>query len=292
MTLDEYRFVLEQFKGCNIIDFKLHGLSEAMLIKDFDKYVALVREYFPKASIIVITNHQYDLRKSALLKVLPMVDAVWLSMDGHGETFEYIRTGAKWDKTVKFLDDLAAAVPEETRRKKFFIQFTLSSENYKDLPKVYAVKEKYKLNSVRFNLVQDWRGEHLNSRLEYPQEIIDFIQPYKGDLQGVGGWQYKDCFWPYEGMFIDAYGEIRHCIMNYTMKPIGNIFKDNVRELYNHGEVYVNARKGLSKNCPPEQCASCDYHHLSDTLTRIHGKEFLRTPKSFKFKALLTPAGE
>ena len=290
MSLDEYRFVLEQFKDCPITEMKLHGLSEAMLVKDFDQYVALLRRYFPKTSVTVITNHQYDLRKSPLLKTLPMVNAVWLSMDGVGETFEYVRTGAKWQRTVKFLEDLAAAVPEETRRKKFFIQFTLSSENYRDLPKVYEVRDKYKLNAVRFNLVQDWKGEELNPRLEYLQEIIDFIKPYKKDLMGVGGWQYKDCFWPYEGMFIDAYGDIRHCIMNYTMTPIGNVFKDNVRELYNQGSVYVNARKGLSRNCPPEQCASCDYHHLSGTLARINGKDFFHSSRPFKYKELLTAA--
>ena len=286
MALDEFEHVLAQLETCPILDVKLHGLSEALMIKNFQLYVAIVKRYFPKAHVIVVTNHQYNLDKSAFMDVFSLVDEVWLSFDGVGKMFEHIRTGAVWKKSMVFLERLKALVSEEDRRTKIHIQCTVSCENYLDLPKVYELKELYGLSSVRLNLAQEWKGDQLSSHgHEADHDLIEYLKKnFRNDLKGVGGWEYKDCFWPYEGVFIDAYGDIRHCIMNYTMPPIGNVFSDDLRTIYNESRVYKDAREKLAKNCPPNQCETCDYAHLSSVLTKIHGKPAYWPSRKFEYQ--------
>ena len=284
MTLDEYRSILEQLKTCQIKDIKVHGLSEAMMVPNFDEYLKLIREYFPDANITLVTNNQYPLEKSPLLRSIPLVDSVWLSIDGSGEVLEYLRTGAKWERTVKFLEDLKTLVRAEVRKNKFHIQATVSSINFRELPKIYELKEKYGLCSVRYNLAQEWDGntetkhKHGNNK-----ELIEFLKQYKDDLKGCAGWEFSDCFWPYEGIFIDAYGDVRHCIMNYTMEAIGNVFEEEIKTIYNKSPVYKKTREALSHNSPPEQCKTCDYFSISSTLKKIHGVDHFNPPKIAKF---------
>ena len=284
MTLDEYRSVLEQLKDCPLDAIKVHGLSEAMMVQNFDEYLKLIREYFPDVNITLVTNNQYKLDRSPLLRCIPLVDSVWLSIDGVGETLEYLRTGAKWERTLQFLEDLSQQVPEEVRKTKFHIQATISTINFREVPKIYELKEKYGLNSVRYNLAQEWKGEKVSEHDHGDnEEMIEFLKPFKEGLKGCAGWEFKDCFWPYEGIFIDAYGDVRHCIMNYTMEPIGNVFEGSIKTIYNENPAYVNARKSLAKNCPPDQCETCDYRHISATLKKIHGVDHFNPPKIAKF---------
>lgn len=273
MSLDEYELVLSKFDECNITDIKLHGLSEVMMIPKFNEYVSLVKKHQKKSHITLVTNGQYNLKSSSLLDTIPLVDEIWFSIDGIEDVYEKVRKGAKWSKMIKLLDDLSLQDDYSNIKNKIYIQFTLSSMNYTHLPKMYEIVEKYGFAGVRFNLVQDWVGSNENKFYEKDDiEMMNMVQKYKKDLKGSGGWKYKDCFWPYEGMFIDAYGDIRHCILNYTMKPIGNVFNDDIVELYNNGTIYTEAREGLQMNTPPPQCKTCDYNCMSDTIFGILGQ--------------------
>lgn len=270
MTHQELKFILDKLSVCKINMIKFEGLSEPMLHPQFHELSQILRQTFNNAFIIIATNLQYNLRKVPFLQTIPFVDMIYLSIDGVGQAYEEARPGAKFEKLIKSLDDINELVDENTRAQKLHINFTLSPENYETLPSVYELQKKYKLASVRINLAQNWNEKEKN-KLSFNKKILTFLEPYKNDVKGVGGWDYNQCFWPFNGLIVDVFGDIRQCIINMSMDAVGNIFKDDIETLYNESLHFKTARSMLNKNTSPKQCQNCDYKYLAPTLYDFFG---------------------
>ena len=282
VTVDEFSKMLEVFKKCSIDTVKLEGISEPFLHPQFDLMAQTLRSYFPKAFVIIATNCQYNVEKTAFFKTLPFVDMIYLSVDGTGKVFEEARTGASYAKLLRTFDMILENVPEAERKKKLYINFTATEENIHQLPEIYDLKEKYGFAGVRINLVQNWNEDEKNSHV-FSAGFMDMIHRYKQDLKGVPGWEYSECFWPYAGIIVDVFGNFRQCIINTSQKPLGNIFNDDIESIFNDSAHYSNVREQLSKNCSPESCATCDYKHQSVLLQEIlGGKHVQNVPRKFK----------
>lgn len=267
----ELRHILEQLKDCPLQTIKFEGLSEPMMHPEFHKLAEILRVYFSKAEIIVFTNLQYELKKSPLLQTIPFVSFLHLSIDGVGSTYEKIRAGAKFNRLLKSLDEIRIGVPKEIRSKKIHINFTAFEENYHQVPEIYSMCEEYGLAGVRINLAQNWNEAERNQRLP-KEEMLQFLKKYKKDVRGVGGWEYKDCFWPFRGMVIDVFGNIRQCVLNTTQEPLGNAFESSIKKVFNESKHLNEMREALNKNSSAKSCGTCDYFHLSDTIKTIHGQ--------------------
>jgi radical SAM protein with 4Fe4S-binding SPASM domain len=282
ITKEDFKKLLDVFKNCPIDTVKLEGLSEPFLHPEFDVMAKTLKDYFPKAFVIVATNCQYNLEKTKFLQTIPYVDMVYLSVDGIGDTFEKIRTGASFAKLIKTFEALATHLNSSERSKKLFINFTATEENFQDLPEIYALKDKYGFAGVRINLVQNWNEDEVNQH-EFSQDFLSMIQSYKNDLKGVPGWEYSECFWPFSGIVVDVFGNIRQCVINTSQKPLGNVFTDDVATLFNHGSHYQEVREKLQNNCAPDACKNCDYHHHSSRLQNILGaRQSQNTPRKFQ----------
>lgn len=281
LSLEEFKKLLEYFKDCPIDTIKLEGLSEPFLHPHFDQLAKLLREYFPKAFVIIATNGQYNIEKTKFFQTLPYVDMIYLSVDGLKENFEKIRKGASWEKLIKNFDTIdRIATPDE--KKKLHINFTANEENVRELPGIYQLKDQYKFSSVRINIVQNWNEDELSPE-NFSEDYYRILKQYKKDLKGVPGWDYEDCFWPYSGLVVDVYGNFRQCIINTSQKPLGNVFTSNVEEFFNDSPYYLNVREKLSNNCSPESCRTCDYKHHSEKLLSLLGEKHAQnTPRSFK----------
>ncbi len=267
MSLAEVRNILDQVKDCPIDTIKFQILSEPMFHPEFEQIVKTAKEYFPKVCIIVATNLQYDLPKTPFLKMLPYVDIVYLSIDGVGETYERLRKGANYKKLLQSLGHISTLINDEDR-KKLHINFTLTPENYKELPEVYKLRDQFKLPLVRINLAQNWNEEEFNS-YKFTDEILDELQSFAADIRGVAGWQYKDCYWPFSGLTIDVYGDVRQCIINTTQTPLGNVFQKPLKSIFNDSPEFNEIRKMLSQNQAPKSCLTCDYKFLAEPLKRV-----------------------
>ena len=267
LTLTEYSGILSHFKDCPIDTIKIEGISEPMLHKKFDQIANITREMFPRAFVIIATNLQYNINRTAFFKTLPCVDMIYLSIDGIGKIFEEHRVGAKFDQFIYNLDVIKEQATFQ-EKKKMHLNFTATEFNYHCLPEVYKICHSYELGSVRINLAQNWNEDQYNKHNYHP-DFLKMIKNYVKDVKGVDGWNYRDCFWPFEGIVVDVYGNIRQCVINTSQKPIGNLYKKNIRDIFNKSQHYLTMRDKLSKNCAPESCKTCDYKNLSHILTGI-----------------------
>ncbi|MCC6277604.1 MAG: SPASM domain-containing protein [Oligoflexia bacterium] len=279
LTVNEFTQMLNSLNGTRIDTIKLEGLSEPMLHPQFDRMAELLRVRFPHAFVIIATNLQYELSKSRFLATLPFVDMVYLSIDGTGPTYEAARLGARYDRLLRSLDQIKNLVPAQWRSQKLHINFTASPENVHTLDDIYKLKEIYGLASVRINLAQNWNEEQKNA-LVFDQEFIAKLKPFREDVKGVAPWDYKDCFWPFHGTIIDAFGDVRVCIINTSTEPIGNIFENPLNEIFDKNPVINNVRQKLRQNQAHNHCVNCDYKGLSIVLQKVfEGRKTLSLPR-------------
>jgi radical SAM protein with 4Fe4S-binding SPASM domain len=272
LSREELKLILNKFLKCPIQTVKFEWLSEPMLHAEFDVLLSDVRSAFPKAKIIIATNLQYDVNKSPLLKSIEIADLVYLSIDGVGKNYEKIRVGANYDKLLKSLKTITESVGKFDRTTKLFINFTLSKENITDLPIIYELNNSYELAGVRINYAQNW-SQNKSTLTDFSNEEIAIVQNYVKDLQGVGGWDYKDCFWPFHGITLDVFGNIRQCIIKTDQTPLGNVFSDDVESIFNSHVYYEESRKNILNNISPHGCEKCSYKELSGLLWKtFNGK--------------------
>ena len=277
ITQEKLIFLLEQLKYCPINTIKFEGLSEPFLHPHFADLCEIVKRYFSSAHLIVITNLQYAINNVNFQKVCEYSGAIYISIDGTEEIYESIRTGAKWSVALKNLNYINENISPELKEK-IFINFTVSEKNYLQLPKIYSLKNQFKLGGVRINLVQNWEEEKLNNN-QFSREMITFLKDYVLDLKGASPWDFHDCFWPFNGMIIDVEGNVRQCILNTTQKPIGNAFITPLKKIYNEHPYFLQLRNSLCKNTATAPCTNCDYKNLTGTLSELFQSE-IRTPKT------------
>lgn len=279
VTPDEFEQLLKVFLQCPIDTIKFEGLSEPMLHPQFDRLCEQLRNCFPKAFIIVATNLQYRLERTPFLRMLPHVDMVYLSLDGVGETYERLRTGAKWHVAERTLSDIAQLVSAKERSQKLHINSTVTCDNVDQLQALYGLRDSFGLASVRINLAQNWNEDELNA-LVVDEQMLNHLRQYKQDVKGVGGWEFKECFWPFHGIVVDVFGDVRQCVINTSMTPLGNVFRDDIREVYNRGRQYEITRRMLQSNVPGPHCKTCDYAFLSPILEKLfEGKHIVNQPR-------------
>ena len=282
IKLDEWEVMLDKFKECPLEIIKIEGLSEPMLHPQFNELLKKMREYFPKAYFIIATNLQYDFLKSPFLASLDYVDMVYLSIDGTGELYEALRPPAKWSKALEWLDQASLNISEAEREKKLHINFTVTKANISALPEVYKLKNKYHLASVRINLAQDWNGDQQN-QYQFDKTFLDQLKPFVRDVKGVAGWSFKDCFWAYEGMVVDVFGNVRQCVINTSQEPLTNIHQENYKEYFNESPYYKNLRNSLANDLPGTACKHCDYKFLASKLEYLfEGTSIQNLPRKFK----------
>ncbi len=274
LDLEVWGKMLDRFVGCPLKVIKVEGISEPMLHPHFDLMVREVRRKFPSAYVIIATNLQYDFDRSSFRKALEFVDMVYLSIDAIGDRYESLRPPGKWGAVIDWLEAAKNQIPDSIRAEKLFINMVLREENLKDLEAIVELQNKYGLAPVRINLMQNWSGEN-KEKTNFSDLFLESLIPYRHLIKGVADWKYSDCFWPYEGIVVDVFGDVRPCLLNTSVAPVGNIFQDDISMLYNKGSFFQKMRENLSHNVAPENCINCDYCYLAPKLKAVFGDSFL-----------------
>ncbi len=134
MPFEIYQSIADQlFPHVQRVCWSVAG--EPTLAPDFEKFLDVVNKYPIKTEIV--TNATLLHRGNVLPKLLETLDLFQVSLDGATrETYERVRVGGKWDKTIENLRAFNAArgrLPAN-RRPRFYLIFVLMEFNVHELP--------------------------------------------------------------------------------------------------------------------------------------------------------------
>lgn len=263
MSMIDFDILLSKIKNEPITEAKLMGMGEPYLHPIFWKICEKFRHTFPNAYTISSTNCQYKLN-SNFSRSLKYLDMVYLSIDGTEAVYEKLRPRGSWAKIISFLDDL---VTIEKHNCKTPVNFTVFKSNIEEIPKVMKLIDFYKLDDIRLNLAQDW-DQNTNNIIGYSDEEIEYLRQFKSYFKGKSDWEFSDCFWPKNGLYITTDGNVKTCCMNTGGVNHGNIFKDELENIHNKNS-FIQIKDGCSSNNPTQHCVNCSYSTIKHTLKRI-----------------------
>lgn len=268
MSVEDYKIVLSKLKNHPIKEIKLMGMGEPFMHPKFSEICRLTRETFPEAFIISSTNCQFTLNGN-FKRALQHIDLMYLSIDGYIENYEKFRAPAKWPKLIKFLIEASKI---DRFNCKLAINYTINPENVLDIPRVQELIDRFGLDEMRLNIVQNWSEDQDAKGLisGFSEEQIEFIKTNYGHLiKGKSEWDYPDCFWVKSGIYITANGEMKVCCMNTSTKAIGNVItQPSVNEL-RRSQRYTEISEGCLSGKPTEHCKNCSYKELTGILKKI-----------------------
>jgi len=275
ISLDNWAHVLKKIGHFPIKEAKLMGMGEPLLHPKFDQITEMFKETFPECFVIVATNCQYTISKGTMMRQVfersvKNIDMLYLSIDGYEETYERDRAPAKWPRLIKFLEDLAGV---DIGKCAIVVNYVVNKHNVYDIPKVEKLIEKYSLGELRINIAQIWDPSITLADDErtwgYDKEQLEFLKSnYQHAIKGRSKWEYNDCFWVKNGLYMTVDGDIKACCMNTAARPFGNIFEKSFDEIRSE-DNYQNVRRGCLDNNPTKHCEHCSYKELAPLLDSL-----------------------
>jgi MoaA/NifB/PqqE/SkfB family radical SAM enzyme len=270
MPVEKFRLLLEGIKHHPIKDAKLMGMGEPFLHPQFDEICKTFKEYFPDAFLIVATNCQYPIKPGSKMRAkfeecLKYIDLLYFSIDGYKESYERDRAPAKWTKLIDFLEQFKDVDRKSCR---VTCNYVVNPENVKDIELIQdEIVDVYKLEELRLNIAQDW-SEDKSLPGGYTLEQIEYLKGWGENVKGKHQWDFEDCFWVNEGLYVTVEGHVKVCCMNTGARPFGNLFEKSI-DTIRVTEDYLNVKHGCNTNNPTSHCKNCSYKELVPLLQKI-----------------------
>jgi MoaA/NifB/PqqE/SkfB family radical SAM enzyme len=276
MSLEKWQQLLSNIKHHPIKEAKLMGMGEPFLHPKFGEVTKIFKEVFPEAFLIVATNCQYSISPISKMRknfedALKNIDLLYLSIDGYKENYERDRSPAKWDKLIKFLNDLKTISKQKC---KIVINYVVNKDNIFDIPKIEQFLKEYDLAELRLNIAQSWDpNESLKNNEKtfgYTVEQIEYLKKnYYHLIKGKSNWDFDDCFWVERGIYTTVEGNVKMCCMNTAALPFGNIFEEKIDDI-RLKEQYQLVKQGCKTKQITEHCKNCSYKELTPILKELN----------------------
>ncbi|TCD57604.1 hypothetical protein CWE17_07105 [Synechococcus sp. BS56D] len=270
MSLDEWQVVLDKLRPHPISEAKLMGLGEPFFHPHFDQITHMFKSNFPKAHVISATNLQYN-PGAIFFNSLPNIDLLYLSIDGSFESYEAARPGSSWERLINSLKTIDTTISDLSQKPstRFEINFVATPDTIDSFPDVLELKNKYRfIDGIRINIAQWWtEGEEIS--LSYDDDFINKLLPYREYIRGKKDWDFKDCFWPRNGIYMTVSGDLKVCCMNTSAQSIGNIFKQTLESIY-QSNAFSELLNQISANSQSiKHCKGCSYKSLVPVLQQL-----------------------
>jgi len=292
MPIEDYNKILEKLEGQPIEEAKFQGLGETFFHPRIHDFFILFKEKFPDTKTITFTNGQYKLKKKngentpigeSFEKALPAIDVLLLSCDGWAENYTKHKFPGRWSVFLNFLNELGTYEQIKTGRTKVGLQMIVWEENYKDIEKVFSLREKHSwISEVRLNVFQWWgedqsasrlstldtKGRKINASYDFSEGFYGEMERWKDNIAGKSEWTFSDCWWPNNGLFVESSGDVKVCLLNTDSSPSGNIIRESLDEVLSN-EKRNRVSHECETDCPGKHCATCSYKELVPVLKRI-----------------------
>jgi radical SAM protein with 4Fe4S-binding SPASM domain len=287
MSFDAFTRVLEEFP--DIRELHLQGLGEPLL---HPRFFDMVRHAAARGiEVTTNTNMTAMSERRAEECVASGLTRMYVSLDAaQREAYEYIRTGARYDRVLRNLRwvvdakrRLRADAPE------IHLVAVVMRRNLEELPGLVRLAHEFGLQGISVqHLAHDFSESSLPEKYRPMREFVDRqtlleedparIAKYFGEAlatagtlgvklrlprpqprphpEGTSG--RTRCDWPWRGSYISYSGEAMPCCMVATPDRInfGNMTREGVVRVWNN-EAYRAFREGLASDEPPEICRGC-----------------------------------
>jgi len=130
---------------------------------DGDPFASLVYRYFIK-QVKIFPHVRFSIQTNGLLvkkmyqrheDMFKKLDILNISIDGaHKKTYEHLRRGGSYDKIIENLEFVSSI--KSKYNFKFRIHFVVQAENYKEIPAIIELAEKYSADNVWLNKITNW----------------------------------------------------------------------------------------------------------------------------------------
>ena len=238
--------------------------GEPFMRKDFFDILAYANQLGVK--IRILTNGT-SLSKSVVEKLVANnVKSISVGFDRLNET-EFDEFRAKKGAYNKIIEGIRLLKEANIR---VVLGPTINKENKNELIDIFELADSLEVDEFHIHrLVMQGRGEQLNDLKLSSQEcksiyetlflekdkfkntklsINGTLWPVIDDFKGMGG-----CIAGYSGMAVLTNGDVLACRL--LPMPVGNVKKQNLKDIYLNSEVMINCRERNLKG----HCGNCDY---------------------------------
>lgn len=167
MRYDLFKKIIDDLCGCGLKSVTVGAIGEPTMHKDLKKILQYIQQ--KKIKLELITNLSMPLNKE-LIEAIKNVDKLTVSIDGATkETYEKIRVGANFERTISNLKEVASAKKDAPF---ITVNYVIQKENYKEIPEMIKL-----LDSIRNikNLATGFAhiGMNLGVRIQLNDEELD-----------------------------------------------------------------------------------------------------------------------
>ncbi|MDO8647802.1 MAG: radical SAM protein [Candidatus Diapherotrites archaeon] len=275
LSLKEFKKIIDNIPSAALVN--LTGRGENLMNPEIFKMI----EYAKSKNIYVWFNDNMTLMHEAnAKKVIDLgLDCIAISFDGATKkTYEHIRNGANFEKTIKNIKRLQELKKEAgTTKPELFLVMIVMKENYKEMPRFVELAKELEIPEIVFAGALTFKGSKAKSLKENPKKELEEINrktQEKADELGIKitlplhepkAFAPKDCSYPWTTAYIDCYGNVIPCCFStqrndskmHKESILGNAISQKFAEVWN-SEKYIGFRKKLLSKDPPLICKTCE----------------------------------
>lgn len=273
----------------------LGGVQEVCLSSGGEPFLAPITyrmiDYLLAADkrVWIVTNGTI-IRPDYLERLVRSPSRITVSIDGTTRAvYEYIRTGARFDRVMAFMKTLKAIMERAAHPKfQFEVNFAITRSNIGQLVDCVELAHRYGACKVCFlNFVIGGRTDEFalrESLIDRPREVLPYWEaahkrglelgvtvvplmfdcldsaggnrPYTSQTTGDDPERIPQCPLPWWVTFVDVDGSVRPCCAWPGHETVGNLHEQSFRAIWN-GPRYRELRRTVNTPDMPEHCKHC-----------------------------------
>lgn len=284
MSYELFKKIIDESCQCGLKSVTIGSIGEPTMHKDLQKMLEYVQQ--KKIKLELISNLSLPL-SDGLIEAIKKIDKLTVSIDGATkETYEKIRVGATFDRTISNLRKVAAA-------KKYSpfitVNYVIQKDNYRELPKMIKLLDSIgnikNLASgfahigidmgVRIKLDKEESEEFKNKIVPECEKYMEYQTIATNHLLKSSYWEENDvcsahetaniplqinrlpCYILWTSTFITPDGILHPCCTLLRKKEydLGDAKKQSFKEIWN-GKKYNDLRKKFKQE-KDSSCQNC-----------------------------------
>jgi radical SAM protein with 4Fe4S-binding SPASM domain len=271
LTIEKFVRVLDSIPSARKV--ALLGLGEPFLNRNLRDFIRECKKRKQYVSLVSNATLLTEENRSMILN--EGLDLIHLSIDGATkETFERLRAGANYEKTIEKIAALTRESKERNSKLRMIMCFTATMENLHELKDYTGLAKRLGISEIVVNDIHYFNDNRIESefgdkaignyRSELSRTFIsateqarkEGVRFYTNIENSLG---VRTCVYPWAITFVSITGDVTPCCLNgWDPDPLnfGNIYETPFEKIW-YSDKYVKFRAQMKANEKPELCEKC-----------------------------------